>query len=321
MRKMLFVFTLLFSTAAQIFALPDTLIHEGIATWYYDENETTPACSFDWPDDGIYCALNTIDLHTNDDTALACGSFVHIKYIDTLGNVKEITCPVIDECPYPGACWDEDQLDLSITVFAELEDTIVGELEITWWFVEGEMTDPIIYHFHKDADSDWMAILVKNHRQAIKSLEMKLDSSWISFNRQSYNYFIYVDGTGDGPFDIRVTATTGEVLEDNDIQFEAGSDVQGAKNFSTTSLKGSSLKNGFAGAVQNLGSKNIFKAFGRTFKIPSAFFGNNNTLELYTLQGKLIKTVPIEASHIVTLPKQYSNSMFIVRVVRGKTVF
>ncbi len=61
--------------------------------------------------------------------------------------------------------------------------------------------------------------------------------------------------------------------------------------------------------------KNIFKVFGRTFRIPSMFFGNKNRvlLEVYTLHGKLIKSVPAEASHIITLPENYSRSMYIVR--------
>jgi len=294
----------------QIYSLPDTLIHNGIATWYYDANVTEPACGFVWPSNGsYYCAMNTPDLHTNEDSALACGAYIHVE-----SEESSIECPVIDECPWPQWC-DDEQVDFSPWAFMALvADTSVGVIDITWWYVQGPMNDPLKYYFQKGSDEWWLSLQVRNHKQAIQSLEIKSGgSSWIKLRRTGYNFFIADNGAGNGPFDIRLTATTGEVITDIGIPLSPDNEVQGSKNFTETSIKGSAMKQGFTGMVNSKGAEKVFMAYGSNFKIPSACFGNNSILEIYSIQGKLIIKVPVEKSHIVELPKRFAQSMLVVR--------
>lgn len=304
------LYLIIYLIPVQIYSLPDTLIHHGVATWYYDADVTEPACGFEWPPDGsYYCAMTTPDLHTDGDSALACGAYVHIE-----SEEDTIECPVVDECPWPQWC-DDEQLDLSPWAFMALvADTSVGVIDITWWYIPGPMSDPIKYYFQKGSNEWWLSLQVRNHNQAIQSLEIKSGgSSWENLQRTGYNFFIADNGAGDGPFDIRVTATTGEVLTDSDIPLSPENEVPGLKNFSQTGIKGSSMKHGFTGPLYTMGAEKIFMVYGRQFKIPSTCFGNPNLLEIYSLQGKLITQIPVEKSHIVTLPKKYAKSMLIVR--------
>ena len=146
------------------YCLPDTLIHHGVATWYYDANVTEPACGFEWPSDGsFYCAMNTPDLHTNGDSALACGAYIHVE-----SEESSIECPVIDECPWPQWC-DDEQVDFSPWAFMALvADTSVGVIDITWWFIQGPMNDPVKYYFREGSNEWWISLQVRNHKQAIK---------------------------------------------------------------------------------------------------------------------------------------------------------
>ncbi len=302
-------FPYIFLIAVQTCPVPDSLVHQGVATWYYDADVTQPACGFEWPSDGAYyCAINTPDLHTEGDSARACGAYVHVE-----SDEASIECPVIDECPWPQWC-DDEQIDFSPWAFMALvSDTTVGVIDITWWYISGTMSDPFVYYFQEGSNEYWLSLQIRNHTQAIKTLEIKSGGSWHSLKRTSYNFFVIEDGAGNGPFEFRVTATTDEVITDSGVQLSPGNEVPGTKNFTQTAVNGSSMKHGFTGPVKTHGIDKVFMVYGRTFKVPSSCFATAEKLEIYSLQGKLITSISVEKSHIVELPESFAQRMWIVR--------
>jgi expansin (peptidoglycan-binding protein) len=49
-------------------------------------------------------------------------------------------------------------------------------------------------------------------------------TDWVDVPRVDYNYFVYDQGMGEGPFDFRVTDVYGGVVED--VGVELGDDVE-----------------------------------------------------------------------------------------------
>lgn len=283
---------------------------DGIATHYFDANVTDPACGFPWPgEDAYYCALNSYRLHLNGDSAVGCGAYIQVLYKD-----KEILCNVIDECPYPVSdsslgCWNTEHLDLSKSAFTALDDLNIGVLAIKWKIVPFELSGAIEYHYHDSASQYWLALQIRNHSQAIKSLEIKKSGEWIKLTRTPWNYFVFDGNAGNAPYSFRVTSIGGEVLEDNDVEFLGGGDFNGGDNFSVTKL----IKPSFLS--QNNIYKNkklsVFKIIGEDFYLSNIEIEKIKSVELYDLQGKRIK----EFKPALQLPLSETKSLRIVKLI------
>lgn len=271
-----------------LFAFPDTVVHDGIGTQYYDANVTDPACCFPWPEEGsFYCAMNSFQLHLKGDSAIACGAF-----IQATSDEGQIVCYIIDECPYPVAdsndgCWNTEHIDISRAAFRALTaDTSIGIIPLQWKYVPGDLNGPIYYHYLKNTDGWWLEVQIRNHIHAIKNLEIKINGQWEYGKRTAYNYFIFTsDDSLTGPFDFRVTATTGEIITDNNVAFTAGQSIMGSQNFNATPITFYKLKT--SGKLRGINSIS-FKIYNDITVVQDEFLKISKRVEIYNVRGQLL---------------------------------
>jgi expansin (peptidoglycan-binding protein) len=151
-----------------------------------------------------------------------CGACVSVT-----GPKGAIVVRIVDRCP---ECL-KGHIDLSKEAFAKLADLALGVVPVTWKFVPCSVTGPIRYKFKEGSNQWWTAIQVRNIRYAVVKLEAKKSGSWVSINRETYNYFVLSSGLGVGPYELRVTDVLGHVLTDAGIPFKEGQEVPGAAQF------------------------------------------------------------------------------------------
>jgi expansin (peptidoglycan-binding protein) len=173
---------------------------QGIATFY----DATGAgnCSFEPNGDLMVAAMNTPQYAGS----AACGQCVDIK--GPKGNVR---VRIVDRCP---EC-ESGHLDLSREAFTKIAEMKDGRVNISWTPVSCDVAGNLEYHFKDGSNPWWTAIQVRNHRLPITKLEWKRGTGgWNNVPRQEHNYFVNDSGMGDGPFQVRVTASDGQQLED-----------------------------------------------------------------------------------------------------------
>ncbi len=160
------------------------------------------ACSFDaTPDDLDVAAMDAPEF----DDAAVCGECVAIT-----GPKGDLTVRVVDLCP---EC-EKGHLDLSKEAFAKLADVSAGIVPVTWKVVECSVSGNLKYDYKDGVSQYWFALQVTNSRVPIKSLELKVDGTFTSVPRESYNYFVDGKGSGPGPVTVRVTSIDGQQLID-----------------------------------------------------------------------------------------------------------
>lgn len=173
---------------------------KGIAT-FYDANGAGN-CSYEPSGDLMVAAMNTPQY---DDSA-ACGMCV-----DVTGPKGSVRVRIVDRCP---EC-DTGHLDLSREAFAKIANMQDGRVNVTWTPVSCDVSGNLEYHFKNGSNPWWTAIQVRNHRLPIKKLEWKRGTGgWNDIRREDYNYFVNDEGMGDGSFQLRVTASDGQQVED-----------------------------------------------------------------------------------------------------------
>ncbi|MEZ4294400.1 MAG: expansin EXLX1 family cellulose-binding protein [Polyangiaceae bacterium] len=198
--------------------------HTGKVT-YYNEADGSGACSFDpTPNDLMVGAMNAPEY----DGSAACGACVAI---DGPGG-ESITVRIVDLCP---GC-DTGHIDLSPDAFSKLGELSAGVLPVTWRYVSCNYPGPVQYKFKEGSNQWWSAVQVRNHSHRIAKFEWDKDGTWIAVERTSYNYFVEPDGMGPGPYHFRITDVTGQVLEDEGIEFEEGGVKSGKSQFAPCSM-------------------------------------------------------------------------------------
>jgi expansin (peptidoglycan-binding protein) len=192
-------------------------VEHGVAT-YYDATGAG-ACSFDpSPNDLDVTAMNEHEWATS----AVCGECIAVT-----GPNGKVTVRVVDECP---GC-ATGQLDLSKQAFASIAALSAGRVNIDWHVVACDVVGPIAYRYKEGSSQYWTAIQVRNHRLPIQSLEYEKAGTWTAVNREDYNYFVEPSGMGPGSIHVRVTAISGEKLEDTLTPVQAGATVNGAAQF------------------------------------------------------------------------------------------
>ena len=198
--------------------------HTGDGTYY----DATGAgnCGFDpSPNDLMVGAMN----HTDYADSAVCGACAHI-----VGPSGEVTVRIVDQCP---ECQPGD-IDLSPQAFQKFADLSLGRVTINWKYVPCDVTGPIIYRFKEGSNQWWTAVQMRNHRNAIAKFEyQKSDGSFVSVNRENYNYFVEASGMGPGPYTFRVTDVYGNVLTDSGIPHMEAQEVPGAAQFPACAAK------------------------------------------------------------------------------------
>jgi expansin (peptidoglycan-binding protein) len=190
----------------------------GRATYYAADG--SGACGFDpSPSDLDVAAMDAPEW---------AGSAVCGECVAVTGPKGSVTVRIVDLCP---GC-EPGHLDLSQEAFAKIADVSAGNVPITWQVVSCDVQGPVQYYIKDGSSQYWTAIQVRNSRYAIAKLEWKTGSAaYAEVTRANYNYFVIDQGVGPAPYMVRITSSTGAVLEDSLPAVQASTTVDGAAQF------------------------------------------------------------------------------------------
>ena len=161
-------------------------------------------CSFEASSNLMVGAMNQKDY----DNSQACGATLAVT-----GPNGTVTIKVVDRCPEcpPGA------IDLSRQAFAKIAPVSAGKVDISWKLLSPATSGPVSYLYKSGSTQYWCGIQVRNHRNPVRSLQVKAHGSWKTLARQNYNYFVSADGSGCGSA-IRVTDIFGNQVTDSGVR-------------------------------------------------------------------------------------------------------
>ncbi len=177
-------------------------------------------CSFDpSPGNLMVAAMNERDY----DNSWICGGFVEVNGPEGSAIVR-----IVDRCP---ECKPGD-IDLSEEAFAAIARVEDGRVAIDWRILSPDLQTPIIYRFKEGSNQWWTAVQIRNHRNPVAKLEFHDgDGNFKEVPRERYNYFVFAEGMGPGPYTFRVTDIYGHTLTDSDIPFLEAGEVRGRAQF------------------------------------------------------------------------------------------
>ncbi|MFG1672961.1 expansin EXLX1 family cellulose-binding protein [Micromonospora sp. NPDC049282] len=171
--------------------------HTGKATFYDSKgaggNCSRPAA----PTNRLYVALGPSEYAAG----ASCGGF-----LDVTGPRGTVRVLVMDQCPEcaPG------HLDLSAEAFARIADPVEGVVKVSYRaVVNPSLPGPLTFRLKEGASQWWFAVLVGDHGNPLRSVEVRQNGAWRSADRQDYNYWLIPSGAGPGPYQIRVTDVYG----------------------------------------------------------------------------------------------------------------
>ncbi|MFD6635877.1 expansin EXLX1 family cellulose-binding protein [Micromonospora chalcea] len=131
----------------------------------------------------------------------SCGGF-----LDVTGPRGTVRVLVMDQCPEcaPG------HLDLSAEAFARIADPVQGVVKVSYRaVVNPPLSGPLTFRMKEGSSQWWFAVLVGDHGNPLRSVEVRQNGSWRAAQRQDYNYWLIESGAGPGPYAIRVTDVYG----------------------------------------------------------------------------------------------------------------
>ncbi|WP_307875407.1 expansin EXLX1 family cellulose-binding protein [Frankia nepalensis] len=144
-------------------------------------------------------AMNELDY----ENARACGA-----YLEVTGPGGSTVVKVTDRCPECGA----GHLDLSRQAFDRIAGGVPGLVNVTWRLVSPAGLGPVQYRIKDGSSAYWLAIQVREHRNPVVSLEVRVNGTWVALAREMWNHFVAPQGLGPGPFTVRITDLYGEQL-------------------------------------------------------------------------------------------------------------
>ncbi len=109
-----------------------------------------------------------------------------------------------------------NQLDLSKQAFDKLAPG-EGKIDVSWKLVSPKLTGPVKYVYEEGSTQWWCGVQVRNHRNPIRTVELKKAGGWHKLTRRDYNFFESKDGVGCGNT-IRITDVKGNRLVDKGIR-------------------------------------------------------------------------------------------------------
>ncbi len=188
--------------------------YSGIATFYGATGAGN--CSYEPTGDLMVAAMNQQDYEGSQ----ACGAFVDVT--GPKGNTVRVK--IVDRCPEcaPG------HIDLSAEAFAKLAEPVKGRIDISWKLVSPSLSGPVKYVYKDGSTQWWCSIQVRNHRNPIRSVELKGKNGWITLPREMHNYFTSAGGEGCGG-EVRITDVQGNRLTDSGIKVNPNQEQAGAK--------------------------------------------------------------------------------------------
>jgi expansin (peptidoglycan-binding protein) len=186
--------------------------HTGKATWY---TLATPLVHCGYPTETLpeyYGAMNDAEYGTAD----VCGACVEVQ-----AEGKTLQIQITDECPYEGNerwCFaGSNHIDLSPAAFQYFADPVQGVLDIEWRYVPCTDVGDLEVTYKDGSSIYWTGVLVRNHPVPITSVEIQKGGSWVALARQEYNYWLDESGFGPGPYTLRITDSSGAVIEKGDL--------------------------------------------------------------------------------------------------------
>ncbi|MEW2591225.1 expansin EXLX1 family cellulose-binding protein [Micromonospora aurantiaca] len=184
--------------------------HSGKATFYDSEgaggNCSRPAA----PADRMYVALGPSEYASG----ASCGGF-----LDVTGPRGTVRVLVMDQCPEcaPG------HLDLSAEAFARIADPVQGVVKVSYRaVVNPRLPGPLTFRMKEGSSQWWFAVLVGDHGNPLRSVEVRQNGSWRAAQRQDYNYWLIPSGAGPGPYEIRVTDVYGHRVTGTGVRMLPG---------------------------------------------------------------------------------------------------
>jgi expansin (peptidoglycan-binding protein) len=196
---------LLTNSGSACAAPPPTSAKSGKAT-FYDLGDGTGNCSFpSSPADDLFVALGP-DQYS---AGAACGT-----YLDVTGPKGKVRVKVTDSCPECGT----GHLDLSRTAFKKIGAEVDGIIPITYKTVTGVSTGPISVRVKEGSSQYWLAVLIDNHGNQLKSVTVNGKST----HREDYNYWVIDGGAGSGPFKIKVIDVYGHSTVASGVKLSPG---------------------------------------------------------------------------------------------------
>lgn len=172
-------------------------VHSGKATFYDSKgaggNCSRPAA----PANRLYVALGPAEYAAG----ASCGG--HLDVTGPRGTVRVL---VMDQCP---EC-EPGHLDLSAEAFARIADPVQGVVKVSYRaVVDPPLPGPLTFRIKEGASRWWFAVLVGDHGNPLRAVEVRQGGSWRAATREDYNYWLIPAGAGPGPYTIRVTDVYG----------------------------------------------------------------------------------------------------------------
>jgi expansin (peptidoglycan-binding protein) len=224
---------------AQLLAAAGT---SGRATFY--DLQAMGNCSYPKaPANGLFVALGPAQYAG----AAGCGSF-----LDVTGPKGTVRVKVVDKCPECAS----GHLDLSRTAFTRIADPVQGNVSIRFRQVANpRLANNLSFRVKEGSSQFWLAILVDDHGNQLRKVEVKRGSAWVSLQRAEFNYWITDGGAGAGPFTIRVTDAQGNRATAKGIRLAPGETQRSAVRMYGAAAKESSAPVSGATGKQATGSK------------------------------------------------------------------
>ncbi len=174
-------------------------------------------CSFEASSNLMVGAMNQTDYENSQ----ACGA-----HLSVTGPNGTVTIRIVDRCPEcpPGA------IDLSQQAFAKIAPVSAGRVSISWRLLSPAGLGPVSYRYKSGSSQYWCGIQVRNHRNPVRSVQVKTGNSWKTLARQEYNYFLSETGAGCGGA-IRVTDIYGNQVTDTGIRVAPDQTQNGKAQF------------------------------------------------------------------------------------------
>ncbi|MEU9823992.1 expansin EXLX1 family cellulose-binding protein [Micromonospora chersina] len=172
-------------------------VHSGKAT-FYDSKGAGGNCSRPTaPANRLYVALGPDEYAAG----ASCGG-----HLDVTGPKGTVRVLVMDQCP---EC-EPGHLDLSAEAFARIADPVQGVVKVSYRaVVDPPLPGPLTFRVKEGASQWWFAVLVGDHGNPLRAVEVRQGGSWRAAAREDYNYWLIPSGAGPGPYTIRVTDAYG----------------------------------------------------------------------------------------------------------------
>jgi expansin (peptidoglycan-binding protein) len=131
----------------------------------------------------------------------ACGGYLQIS-----GPRGTILAKIDDQCPECGP----GHIDLSDEAFAAIGRLGDGIIPITYRPVTNpRITRGLTFVVKTGSSRYWLALLVDNAGNRLRSVEVTSGSGWRFLTRSDYGYWVAESGAGTGPWTVRVTDVAG----------------------------------------------------------------------------------------------------------------